>query len=332
VRTAEKWVWGLILSSLSVQYAVVVLLVRRAGAAVPVLYGVPSLALTMAVPMTAAVGLRLLLRVRKGESWRQAARRVFEAWWELPLAVLGFVLMTQAYLWAKTFVPGINPHLWDGALAGADRVLCLGINPNEALVAVFNGNPSWVAGLLDRFYGTFVIWALAGTAWFMTDRPGRRKAFLAANVVLWSTGFWLYLAMPAVGPVYVDQGLWMEVRRLFPIAATMQRQLLTNYQAVLALLRGAHVAVLPTLGVAAMPSLHVGAQALFLLWCYRLRTAWKTVFLASTVLTFLGAVATGWHWAVDGWAGILLAILAAGVGVLLLRIFEPDERRRIVGR
>ncbi len=322
VRPAEEWYWGGLLALLSGQLVAVVLLVRYAGGRVPLTYGLPALAGRLVLPMLAALVLRVILRLLAGDSLRWALRKVLEGWSDLPLVVVAYLLLAEAYMWGKLFVPAINPRSWDAVLAAADRRLCLGVNPNVALVTIFSGNPAWVGRALDGFYGAFVPLMLGTTAWFVTDTPARRKGFLAATAVLWSLGLWLYLAVPARGPVYVDAGLWREVAAVFPTAASMQMQLLQNFQAVQAFLRGAVVPVSPALGIAAMPSLHVAAQALFFLWCRRLESQWRTVFLASTALTFLGAVATGWHWAVDGWVGILLAVAAARSGWAVARSFQ----------
>lgn len=321
-RAAQEWYWGILLALLSGQLGLVVLLVRSAGGRVPLTYGLLSLAGHLLLPMLGALALRVVLRLLAGDSMRWSLRKVLEEGTELPLVVAAYVLLAEAYMWGKVFVPGINPRSWDAALAVADRWFCLGVNPNVVLVTIFAGNPPWVGRALDAFYGAFVPVMLGATAWFVTDTPARRKGFLAATALLWSLGLWLYLAVPARGPVFVDAELWREVAAVFPTAASMQLQLLQNFQAVSAFLRGAEVAVSPALGIAAMPSLHVAAQTLFFLWCRRLESRWRTVFLVLTLLTFLGAVATGWHWAVDGWAGIVLALVAARAGWAVTRRFQ----------
>ncbi len=98
--------------------------------------------------------------------------------------------------------------------------------------------------------------------------------------------------------------------------------ILLLYRSVLAILHGGNAAVSPTLGIAALPSLHVAAQALFFVWCWRLRSRWRTVFLITTGLTFMGSVATGWHWAVDGFAGLAIAVIAGLAGWALTSRWE----------
>ncbi len=313
-RRALSRYWLPLLAVLGVQLAAVSLLLRRAGVAPPMLYELPRVALQLGRPLAAALVARAIVERLRGRRPREALSRVLEAWWELPLVIAASVLLAEAYMWAKVMVPALNPTLWDRQLAALDRALCLGVDPNVAVLTVFELGPRWAATALDTFYGTFVTGMLAANAWFLTDRPARRRGFLVAVTVLWSAGFWLYVAVPALGPVYVDRRLWLEVRATFPVAARAQLELLANYRNVLAWLGGARVPISPTLGIAAMPSLHVAAHALFALWCHRLRSQWRAVFLATTILTFVGSVATGWHWMVDGLAGALLALAAAVAG------------------
>jgi len=314
-RDTDERFWALLLAMLAVQLSAVVLIVRSVGVDVPLVYALPGMVRAIVVPLGASLLLRIVVRSVRGGGVRAAARDVLERWWEFPVIILAYVLLVEAYTWGKVFVPLINPRTWDTALAGIDRFLCLGVDPNVAFLTVFEGAPRLAAAFIDRFYGLFGPVMLAVTAWFSTDRPARRKGFFLAVSIVWSAGLWMYVAIPARGPVYVQPLLWQEVMRVFPETAGIQLALYRNYEAVLALLHGANVQISPALGVAAMPSLHVGAHALFLFWCLGLGSRWRTVFLVTTVLTFLGAVAMGWHWAVDGWVGLALGAAAARIGL-----------------
>ena len=118
--------------------------------------------------------------------------------------VLVLTLILFAYSWPKVMVPILNPRLWDGVLAGIDATLCFGVNPNEFFLTIFEGAPRALNQVLDRYYGLFVMSQGSLTAWFITDpRANRRIAFGSALVLLWVFGTWSYVAMPALGPVYV---------------------------------------------------------------------------------------------------------------------------------
>jgi hypothetical protein len=70
-----------------------------------------------------------------------------------------------------------------------------------------------------------------------------------------------------------------------------------------------------------MPSLHVGVHFLFALWARRHAPRLFLPCTLATALTFLGSLTTGWHYALDGYAGMLLAWGA----VALADRFEPVE-------
>jgi len=71
-----------------------------------------------------------------------------------------------------------------------------------------------------------------------------------------------------------------------------------------------------------MPSLHVAAHAFLFLWALLVGSRLRAVLLAMTILTFLGSIATGWHYAVDSWAGLMLAALALLPAFLLLKVLR----------
>ena len=65
---------------------------------------------------------------------------------------------------------------------------------------------------------------------------------------------------------------------------------------------------------AAMPSLHVGLHFFFFLWSRRRARPLVVFFALATVLTFMGSILTGWHYAVDGYVGMLLAWICYRIG------------------
>jgi len=312
--SASLFFWPFVLSLLLGQFGLVVLLIRQAGAEVPFSYGLFALVGMISKMMAIALLIRTAARFADGSKKNVLLP---EKSWEFLLIIVAYVLLAQAYMWGKVFVPAFNHHLVDAALARIDRLVCLGINPNVFLLTIFGGahdQPGWTAIFLDSFYSAFVPMMLGITAFFVTGTSAARRGFLVAMILLWSSGFWLYIAFPSVGPVFGDPALKTEIAAVFPRAAGMQQVLLNNYQALFRLLRGEAVQIFPGFGIAAMPSLHVGAEALFFFWCVFRKSAWRSIFLMLGLLTWIGSVATGWHWFVDGLAGVVLAFLAALVG------------------
>ncbi len=310
--------WSILMAFLVLQLLLLNIVLRGAGIGFPCLHGARKIGQYFALLIGCALLLRVFPARFRSTSMKKAAMSVLEKWWEFPLILVAYVLLAQAYMWGKVFVPVINPRLWDLQLARLDRLLFAGINPNVLVMTILEGAPRWIPPIIDLFYGAFVPMMLGVTAFFVTDRPAARKGFLTAMAILWSLGLWIYIALPTLGPAFVDQCFGKELTLLFPVAAEMQGILIRQYTQIPQILQGIEIQLSPTFGVAAMPSLHVGAQALFFFWLHKKRSAWRIVFFVIALLTWIASVATGWHWAIDGIIGGLLALFAAWAGWRLI--------------
>lgn len=241
-------------------------------------------------------------------------------WWLLWLRLyLVYGLTVYSYFWLKVSIPLVHYRLFDAELWRLDRWLHGGISPSVLAAELVAGTP--LAPLLGTWYGWWIASVMAVIAFFAADsRPALRRGFMLSCALLWAGGVWIYLAFPSLGPCYTSPDVFERVLSGMPGVQHVQQLLWENYQLMLAGRSGVLTRFNPTRGIAALPSLHVGAHVLFLLWArHRLRPL-RVVFLAGALLTFLGSLATGWHYAVDGYVG---AVLAWGV-YRLTRWLEPD--------
>ena len=239
-----------------------------------------------------------------------------------------FVFAALAYfghVWLKIMVPFLNPRLLDPALARLDAALHFGLNPGPLALGLFPWPAVWRA--LDVYYAAFVPLTMAGLAWFLTapSRPERAR-FAAGFALLWIGGAWLYVACPSLGPCYVFPADFSEALRSFPLQGAMQNLLMGHYRALLsAAARHETMRIVPLLGIGAMPSLHVGAHAFLALFAWKRSRPLGLFFAAATALTFYGSLVTGWHYAVDGYAGLALAFVCWRLGE---RVPGPGGRSR----
>lgn len=234
--------------------------------------------------------------------------------------LIAYGLTNYVYFWIKVSVPLLNSRLWDAELWRLDRLLHLGISPSVFLVELFDETP--LVPLLDAWYGIWIPSVMAIIAFFVClARADQRRSFMFSCCFLWTAGALLYLAFPTLGPTYTNREVFVHVLDEMPGATGGQAALLENYQKVLAGRSGVLKSFNPTRGIAALPSLHVAGHFLFMLWARRFARPLYTPLLVATLLTFLGSVVSGWHYAVDGYLGMLLAYLAYR---LALR-FEPVE-------
>jgi hypothetical protein len=266
-----------------------------------------------ALPAYFAVGVALqcAARAAAGGSVRDylravATRRWLAGWLRLWLAVTATI---YAYLWLKTSVPLVRHELFDLELFRLDRWLHFGVSPT--ILAVEAANGTLLPELLDRWYALFLVTVQLGFAYVTagTDEASRRS-FVGASALLWIAGAWLYVAVPALGPCYALPELREPIRDEMPRAVGAQDYLFRHYGRMVQSPGRFLASFNPSLGVAALPSLHVGAHWLLALWARRHARRLFLPLALATGLTFLGSVVSTWHYAVDGYAGALLAWLA----------------------
>jgi hypothetical protein len=254
------------------------------------------------------VGLRILHRLVARTSVRDYLRAIVRpAWIALWLRCwLATMLLIYTYCWLKISIPLLTDRLYDPQLWRLDRFLHFGFSPSIFAVELAAGTP--VARWLDIWYALWApTLAIFVGFFYALAKNAERRNFTLAVVLLWTIGAWIYLALPALGPCYASPDLFASIHRELPYAVTMQQKLWSHYLMMVHGRTGALSSFQPEFGVAALPSLHVGAHALFFFWARR-HERWLVVPAAiATTLTLVGSVVTGWHYAVDGYFGIALA-------------------------
>ncbi len=272
-------------------------------------YTIPPLIPVMGKFFVVGIFSYLLYTALRRDSPRTYLKTILDwRWLLLSLRLwLVFIVFTFSYVWLKVCVPLVNPRLWDQALWRLDTLLHLGFSPSLFMVELTQG--TLLAPWLDRWYGWWLLSISIGLAFFCSyPTQLARRQFLFSCVVLWTMGAWIYMAIPALGPIYAFNEIWQQILPEIPHADAGHQLLWGNYQRVLAGWESGQLrAFKPALGVAAMPSLHVGGHWLLMLWARRLA---RPLFMPAVVgmfLTFLGSLVTGWHYAVDGYIGIVLA-------------------------
>ena len=270
------------------------------------------LASTLGFLAQVAVGMA----VRAAIAWRRGHLGAYLGVVRSPLWIidtLRFALSTALFIhtygWIKLAVPLLHGRLFDQELWDLDAKLMAGHAPNEFFLALFSA-PA-VLRFIDWSYANIFFVSLVIAMSFFGSSPSRRlrHAFMDSNVLLWLTGAWLYVAVPSLGPAYRFPDIWLPLAGLLDRTQTLQRLLMTNYQNVLAFARGVSRPVSVLFGVAAFPSLHVAFQTLVFLWMRRVWRGGEVIFGIFVVAILVGSLITGWHYLIDGLAGMLLAWL-----------------------
>ena len=222
-------------------------------------------------------------------------------------------LCISAFSAAKQALPVLHPFAWDAYLSELGSRLDGGRPLWQRLQPVL-GTPE-VTPSLDWFYHrAWTALLMAAFVWTALLRPSHlRRRYLFAFVVLFLVvGNLFALALASAGPAYFD------------FVASSSRD---PYAGLLAYLRSvdAHTPLLSVrgedalwyayqhrveafgLGVSAMPSMHVASAVLTAMFGFAFSRLLGVALTVVALFTFAASIELGWHYALDGYVGALIA-------------------------
>lgn len=250
------------------------------------------------------------------------------------IAFVLIALFTPAFSFIKDVIPVLVPFSWDVTFAAADRALHFGMNPYEILWPIIQ-SPLAVTILNAAYhFWFFLMFFLLSFACFMQRKPEIRMTFLLAYLLTWFVGGNLLAVLfSSAGPVYYARlGFGDMFRPLMDqLAANAQISPVWALHLQEALWNG-YLGNGTRLGISAMPSLHIGSTVLLTLFvaCHSRTGGW--LMAAFLLAIFLGSIVLGWHYAIDGYAGALVAVVMWKLAGWIVRSkkFSPSGERRLV--
>lgn len=263
---------------------------------------------------------RAYLRVVVSRQWLTDTARL----------IVGASLIIFTYGWIKLVVPVYHPRLFDQELWDVDQALFLGAAPTILFLDLFD-HPSFLRVIDWSYANIFFVSTVIAMAYFLSE-PSRRIRIAFANgyALMWLLGAWLYMLVPSLGPAYRFPDLWMVHGESLRTTQRFQALLMKNYRNVLTFASGQTIGgTTIVFGIGAFPSLHVAAQMYVFLWMRRLWTSGEVVFALFVIVIFLGSMITGWHYFIDGVAGLALALachVPAARSAKLSRFLELRRR------
>ncbi len=232
------------------------------------------------------------------------------------IALLSTCVFFGSFSFFKGVLPDINPFSWDPLFAQMDRALHGGYDPYTLLMPIF-GHPYVLTAINGayHFWMVLVLFMLF-VACFTKHDPKARDTFMVSYVLIWALGGNLLgTVFASGGPVYYA-GLGygddfaplisalQSANQISPIPALEVHELLWK----------GYIGEGPAHGISAMPSMHLASSALLTLYGFRISRWLGWALVAFTATMLLGSVLLAWHYAIDGYLGILLAIAVwAGV-------------------
>jgi hypothetical protein len=244
--------------------------------------------------------------------------------WALPVFLL-FPLFASTFTYFKAAIPLFHPVAWDERLAAWDRALHGGHAAWEWLQPVF-GHP-YATAFVNTLYHLWFFVTYGVLVWQALSlvRPRLRMQYLLTTLLLWSlVGNLAATLLSSAGPVYfarvtglADQfaplmAYLHQANDVVPVMALQVQDML--WQAYSG--NGAGIGE----GISAMPSLHVATAFSYALVGFAVRRWLGILFAGFAAFIMVGSVHLGWHYAIDGYAGILATLVIwFAVGWLLDR-------------
>jgi hypothetical protein len=240
----------------------------------------------------------------------------------LPVLV-AMILFNKAVFELKPAIPLIKPFSWDEAFMKLDRALHFGADPWVILQPLLGHDAiTFAFNLVYNFWflALFGLWFWFG---FKPDAGLLRLRFFISYMIGWFLGGGvLALYFSSAGPCYYSliglapdpfqplMSYLYDVNTRLPIwALDAQRLLWDGYSGKLA----------QPIGISAFPSMHNTMATIFALVGWRMHKSLGIIFTTYATLILIGSVHLGWHYAVDGYAGIAIALAAWWVAAPLSR-------------
>jgi len=231
----------------------------------------------------------------------------------------------------KTMIPLANPFSWDALFAAWDLTLHGGRQPWVWLQPLL-GHPL----VTKATYIVYILWffVLQGVVFWQTfsvSRPLLRMQFFLTFVLSWALlGSIGGTLLSSAGPVYYGElvagpnpyALQMDYLRSLDPAGGFSLVEIQNW--LWRVYSEGDVAQFS--GISAMPSMHVAMVAIFALLGWRVHWALGIGFTLFALSILVSSVHLAWHYAVDGYAGILgVCLIWALVGAVLRQLpaFAP---------
>jgi len=283
--------------------------------------------------LVAGLFLKMLLIDRPAHPTVQLVRLVWRFLCDSRAMALGLpvlaslVVFIYAFSVVKGNIPVFQPFAWDRTFDRWDVALHFGRRPWQWLQPVLGHWPvTFVVNVVYNlwFVAMFGVWLHFA---FMTAPGVQRTRFFLAFMLLWMVGGGaLAIVFSSAGPCFFGAGHL----GLSPDPYADLMAYLTRADAVVPIwaldvqadLWKLHAAGSAEASLSAMPSMHNGSTLLFAMassgW-----PAWiRRCLWAYVPVIFVGSIYLGYHYAVDGYAGWMLALAAWWIAGAMARRWE----------
>lgn len=242
------------------------------------------------------------------------------------------IIFNKSMVELKPAIPALVPFSWDLWFMDLDRWLHFGFDPWVLLQPLMGFD--WVTYLVNVAYNFWFVALFGAWYWFgFRDRVSelRLQFFLSYMLTWWIGGGLMAVYFSSAGPVYFDE-LHLTPNpytQLFAYHADVDTRLELWFLKTQKMLWDGYTGSGPPLGISAFPSMHVASAVLFALAFRQVSRGMGIAFTAYALVILLGSVHLGWHYAVDGYAAIAIALACWWTAGVLARwtMARPEARR-----
>ena len=226
--------------------------------------------------------------------------------WLSPLYISTFASYKQA-------IPYFRDFGWDYHFMALDRIVHFGRHPWEIFGFILHNDTLLL--FLDKVYMTWFLFLVFFSLWMgWSKRRNLRNVFFISTIVVWSVfGSVLGTVFYSAGPCYYQEVVGLPdpysplMERLHEVHEKQFMWAIFNQNGLWeAKMAGKW---LPFGGISAMPSVHVAMAMVFALTLVAVNPILGIVGFLYVGLIQTGSVVLGWHYAVDGYAGIILTMI-----------------------
>lgn len=173
------------------------------------------------------------------------------------MALLALAVFSASFSFVKPLIPELRPFEWDTSFAALDRALHAGRDPYVLLMPVF-GHPAALKGLSIAYHAWFFLFYFVSFAACFSRASGRSVFLLAFVLTLAIGGNLIATLLSSAGPVYYERlGFGDDFVPLMTFLHQVDAQTSLPVLRVQELLWETYAGAGPSLGISAMPSMHV---------------------------------------------------------------------------